>query len=95
MQKTTPSLNRGGIADLSLFRTLLAIHQKSREPSLWEVILCYFCTIFFCEMQVWQLQEPFETITSLSELYFRTRRFIFLVQTKKVICMNYETSASS
>ena len=31
-------LNRGGIADLPLLRTLLAIHQKSREPSSWEVM---------------------------------------------------------
>ena len=30
--------NRGGIADLPLLRTLLAIHQKSREPSFWEVM---------------------------------------------------------
>ena len=30
-------LNRGGIADLPLLRTLLAIHQKSREPSFLEV----------------------------------------------------------
>ena len=29
---TSGSLNRGGVADLPLFRTLLAIHQKSREP---------------------------------------------------------------
>ena len=35
---TCGPLNRGGIADLSLLRTLLAIHQKSREPSFWEVI---------------------------------------------------------
>ena len=31
-------LNRGRIADLPLLRTLLAIHQKSREPSFWEVM---------------------------------------------------------
>ena len=31
-------LNRGGIADLPLLRTLLAICQKSREPSFWEVM---------------------------------------------------------
>ena len=35
---TCGSLNRGGIADLPLLRTLLAICQKSREPSFWEVI---------------------------------------------------------
>ena len=31
-------------------------------------------------MQVWQLQEPFAMITSLSELYLRIRRFFSLVQ---------------
>ena len=31
-------LNRGGIADLPLLRTLLAIHQISQEPSFWEVM---------------------------------------------------------
>ena len=35
---TTGPLNRGGIADLPLLRTLLAIRQKSREPSFWEVM---------------------------------------------------------
>ena len=34
---TSSPFNRGGIADLPLLRTLLAIHQKSREPSFWEV----------------------------------------------------------
>ena len=33
---TSSPLNRGGIADLPLLRTLLAIRQKSREPSFWE-----------------------------------------------------------
>ena len=36
--KTSRPLNRGGIADLPLLRTLLAIRQKSREPSFWEVM---------------------------------------------------------
>ena len=35
---TSGPLNRGGIADLSLLRTLLAICQKSRERRFWEVI---------------------------------------------------------
>ena len=35
---TSVPLNRGGIADLPLLRTLLAIRQKSREPSFWEVM---------------------------------------------------------
>ena len=35
---TSGPLNGGGIADLPLLRTLLAIYQKSQEPSLWEVM---------------------------------------------------------
>ena len=35
---TSGPLNRGGIADLPLLRTLLAIHKKSLEPSFWEVM---------------------------------------------------------
>ena len=33
---TSGPLNRGGIADLPLLTTLLAIHQKSQEPSFWD-----------------------------------------------------------
>ena len=35
---TFGSLNRRGIADLPFLRTLLAICQKSQEPSSWEVM---------------------------------------------------------
>ena len=35
---TPRSLNRAGIADLPLLRTLLVICQKSREPSFWKVM---------------------------------------------------------
>ena len=35
---TSGLLDTGSIADLPLLRTLLAIHQKSREPSFWEVM---------------------------------------------------------
>ena len=34
--------NRGGIADLPLFRTLLAIQQKSIEPNYWEMMDSFF-----------------------------------------------------
>ena len=83
--------NRGGIADLPLLRTLLAIHQKSREPSFREVTDS--CFISICKFG--SFKNPFATIASLSELYFRIRRFILLVQTKKVISMNYDSSTSS
>ena len=35
---TSGPLNREGIADLPLLRTLLTIRQKSREPSFWEAM---------------------------------------------------------
>ena len=35
---TSGSLNRGGIVDLPLLRTLSAICQKSQEPRFWEVM---------------------------------------------------------
>ena len=35
---TSGPLNKGSIADVSLFRTPLAICQKSREPHFWEMI---------------------------------------------------------
>ena len=83
--KTSKPLNRGGIADLSLLRTLLAIRQKSQEPSFWEVMDP--CFISICKFG--SFKNPFAMITSLSELYFRFRRFILLILTKKVISMNF------
>ena len=47
-------LNRGGIADLPLFRTLLAICQKSWEPSFWEVMDCFL--LAYASLK---LKEPF------------------------------------
>ena len=37
-------------------------------------------------------KNPFAMIASLPELYFRFRRYFLLVQTKKVISMNYSSS---
>ena len=41
MQKTTRLLNREGIVDLHLLRTILVIRQKSREPSFWEEMVSF------------------------------------------------------
>ena len=49
----------------------------------------FFCFISTCKFD--SLKNPFVTITSLSELYFRFRRFVLLVQTK-VVSMNYDSS---
>ena len=43
---TSGQLNRGGIADLPLLRTLLAIRQKSREPSFWEVMDSFVLLVY-------------------------------------------------
>ena len=51
-----------------------------------------FCFISISKFD--SLKNPFATITSLSELLFRFRRFLF-VQTKKVVSMNYGSSTSS
>ena len=46
MQNTSGSLNRRSIADLLLLRTILAICQKSCEPSFWEVIDSFILLAF-------------------------------------------------
>ena len=43
---TSWPLNRGGIADLPLLGTLLAIHQKSQEASLWEVMDSFVLLVY-------------------------------------------------
>ena len=73
--------NRGGMADLSLLRTLL---ENAKSPFVLVVYICKFGSF----------KNPFVMITSLSELYFRFRRIILLVQTKKVISMNYGSMTS-
>ena len=69
---TSGPLNRGGLADLPLLRTLLAIHQVPRAKFLGSKRL--FCFISICKFG--NFKNPFAKITSLSELYLRFRRFI-------------------
>ena len=52
---TSRPIDRGSIADLLLLRTLLEIRQKFQEPGFSEVIRL----LFYQQMQVWQLQQPF------------------------------------
>ena len=76
---TSRLLNRGGVTDLPLLRTLLAIRQVTRAKFLESN--GFFSFISICK--IGSFKNPFAKITSLSELYFRIRRFILLVQTKK------------
>ena len=82
MQKTTTSrlLNRGGIADLPFLRTLLTIRQKVPRAKFLESD-GLFCVISICKFG--SFRNPFAMVTSLSELYFRFRRFILLVHLTK------------
>ena len=48
------------------------MRAESREPSFWEVMDS--CFISICKFG--SFKNPFATITSLSELFFRSRRFI-------------------
>ena len=52
-----------------------------------------FCFISICKFG--NFKNPFATITSLSELYFRNRSFIRLVQTKQLISINYGSGTRS
>ena len=83
--------SRPTIADWPLLRTLLAIPQKSWDPSFWEVI--DFCFSSMCKFGSFKILLA--TITSLYELYFRFRRIILLVQMKKVISMAMAAAAQA
>ena len=86
---TSEPLNRGGIADLPLLRTLLAICQKSWEPIFWEV-MDSFVLLAYASLAVSRtlLQQLLACVNF-------TRRFFSLLQTKKVISLNYGNSTSS
>ena len=89
--KTSGPLNRGGIADLPLLRTLLAICQKSQEPSFWEV-MDSFVLLPYASLAASRtlLQRLLACLNSTLK-----SRFFALVQTKKVISMNYGSRTSS
>ena len=60
--------------------------------SFWKV-MDSFILLGICKFG--SFKNPLAKITSLSELYFRFRRFILFVQTKKVISMKYGRTTSS
>ena len=77
-------LNRGGIADLPLLRTILDTFVENTIRNSSNVLRVKFLESdgLFCfssKCKFGSFKEPFATITSLPELYFRFRRFILLV----------------
>ena len=87
---TSGPLNRGCIADLPLLRRLLFLPKVMRTKFLGSDGLFCFSSIF----KFGSFRNTFVMNTSLPELYFRFRRSILLVQSKKVISINYDRSTS-
>ena len=89
---TSRLLNRGGIySRFSFAENTISNSPKFPRPKFLGSD-CIFCFIGICKSA--SFKNPFATITSLSKLYFRFR-FILLVQTKKVISMNYGISTTA
>ena len=65
---------------LYLIQKTTASHQKSQEPSFWVVINSF---VLVNISKLVHLTNPFAMIGSPFELYFRFRRFILLLLTKK------------
>ena len=93
MQKTTPLGN--WIEEYSRFTfvenslsNLPKVPKAKFQGS--ERLFCFISICKFCSFK-----NPFAMITGLSELYLRFRKFILLVQSKKVISMNNDSSTSS
>ena len=95
-ENTSEPLNKGGIAGLTLLGTLLAIRQKSREPSFWAVTN-FFALLAYASLAASKTLKEFSRIFKnlLQELYFRFRTFILLIQRKKAISMNYDSNTNS
>ena len=89
---TFKPMNRGGIADLPFFENTIGNSPKALRAKFLERD-GLFCFISICKFG--SFKSPFATITGLCEISFRFRRFILLVQTKKVISINYGSSTST
>ena len=90
---TSELLNRRGIADLPLLRTILAFCQKSREPSFWEVIdtfvLLAYATLAASRTLLQQSLIACLNFTLHSEDLFNSNKW------KKWFSMNYDSNTSS
>ena len=81
-------LNRAGIVELPLLSTLLAIYQKSREPSLWEVMNSFLINIGkfgsfknpFAKIVLSALNVKSFGITSLRSLIEAAPSLVFVVR---------------
>ena len=89
---TSGPLNRGGIADLTFLRMLLAICQKSGEPSFWEVMDSFVLLLYASLAASRILLQP--TIACLNFTLVSKDLFCWYKQ-KKVISMYYGSNTST
>lgn len=74
------------IEDLSLLRSVLAIHRKMLQPSFWEVTLFCFTGI----SKYGSFNNTFDMIKSLNVVCFCDRKLILLVRTKEVFYVPWQ-----
>ena len=84
-ENTSGSLSKGGQRRFTFVYNTISNSPKVRRAKFLgkDRLFCFSIIL------------PFAMITSLSELYFRFRRYILLVQTNKVTSMNYGSSTRS
>ena len=89
---TSGPLNRGGIADSRLLRTLLAIPQKSWEPCFWEMMDSFVLVPYACfAASRTLLQKLLGCLSSILD----SKVLFCWYKRKKVISINYGSSKNS
>ena len=89
---TSGLLNRGGIADLPLLRTLLAIYHKSQEPRFWKV-MDSFVLVAYASLAA--SRTLLQRLLACLNLTLDSEDLSFWFERKKVISRNYGSSTSS
>ena len=89
---TSGLLNRGGIADFPFLRTLLAICQKSREPSFWEV-MDSFVSLAYASLAA--SRTFLQQLLACQNFTLESEDFSLWYKQKKMISMNYGSSTSN
>ena len=89
---TSGALNRRGIADSPLLRTLLAIPQKSWEPCFWEMMDSFVLVPCACFAALRTLLQ--KLLGCLSSILDSKVLFCWYKQ-KKVVSINYGSSKNS
>ena len=89
---TSGLFNRGGILDLLLLRRLLAICEKSWEPSFWEVM---FSFVLLTYASLATSRTYLQQLLACLNLTLDSENLLCSYKWKKVISMNYGSNTSS